>query len=143
MGSGLLFALGTKVSLVAGLALQVLAMAMLDVVINLYMLDHIPRRGLNHFEPRRLLFAGSAFARARGSASICNRNVAESLTYIVAALSTLTLLTFSGHCGWPTTPVCRPQRHRRRTRSVSCRDSFRSRVWCCRGCWRSAATGGG
>jgi len=62
MASALLFALGTTASLIAGLVLQVLAMAVLDIVVNLYLLDHIPRRGLSHFEPRRLLFAGAAFA---------------------------------------------------------------------------------
>jgi MFS family permease len=94
MASALLFALGTETSLVAGLALQVLAMAMLDVVINLYLLDHIPRRGLNHFEPRRLLFAGGAFALGPWIGVYLHRNVAENLTYVVAALSTLTLLTY-------------------------------------------------
>ncbi len=94
MASALLFALGTEASLVAGLALQVLAMAMLDVVINLYLLDHIPRRGLNHFEPRRLLFAGGAFALGPWIGVYLHRNVAENLTYVVAALSTLTLLTY-------------------------------------------------
>src|SRR5262249_22452476 len=72
-----LLALGTKASLVAGLALQMLAMAVLDVVINLYLLDHIPRRRLNHFEPRRLLFAGAAFAAGPGWAST---SIATSLT---------------------------------------------------------------
>jgi MFS family permease len=94
MASALLFALGTETSLIAGLALQVLAMAMLDVVINLYLLDHIPRRGLNHFEPRRLLFAGGAFALGPWIGVYLHRNVAENLTYVVAALSTLTLLTY-------------------------------------------------
>jgi MFS transporter, ACDE family, multidrug resistance protein len=94
MGSALLFTFGTKTSLVAGLALQVLAMAMLDVVINLYMLDHIPRRGLNHFEPRRLLFAGTAFALGPWVGVYLHRNVAGNLPYLVAALSTLTLLTY-------------------------------------------------
>jgi MFS family permease len=94
MASALLFALGTEASLVAGLALQVLAMAMLDVVINLYLLDHIPRRGLNHFEPRRLLFAGGAFALGPWIGVYLHRNVAENLTYVLAALSTLTLLTY-------------------------------------------------
>src|SRR5262249_59232191 len=42
-----LLALGTKPSLVAGLAMQMLAMAVLDGGINLYLLDHIPRRRLN------------------------------------------------------------------------------------------------
>jgi MFS transporter, ACDE family, multidrug resistance protein len=89
-----LLALGTKASLVAGLALQMLAMAMLDVVINLYLLDHIPRRRLNHFEPRRLLFAGAAFAAGPWIGVYLHRNVAEGLTYLVAALSTITMLTF-------------------------------------------------
>src|SRR5215470_10668942 len=89
-----LLALRTKASLVAGLALQMLAMAVLDVVINLYLLDHIPRRGLNHFEPRRLLFAGVAFALGPWIGVYLNRNVAGSLPYILAMLSTLTLLTY-------------------------------------------------
>jgi MFS family permease len=67
---------------------------MLDVVINLYMLDHIPRRRLSHFEPRRLLFAGTAFAAGPWVGVYLHRNVAENLTYLVAALATLTMLTF-------------------------------------------------
>ena len=94
MASAVLFAFGTKASLVAGLALQVLAMAMLDVVINLYLLDHVPRRKLNHFEPRRLLFAGGAFALGPWIGVHLHRNVTENLPYIIAALSTLTLLTY-------------------------------------------------
>src|SRR5262245_31889795 len=89
-----LLALGTKASLIAGLALQMLGMAVLDVVINLYLLDHIPRRRLNHFEPRRLLFAGTAFAAGPWIGVYLHRNVAENLTYLVAALATCTMLTF-------------------------------------------------
>jgi ACDE family multidrug resistance protein len=92
--SALLFTLGTQTALLAGLALQVVAMAMLDVVINLYLLDHIPRRGLNHFEPRRLLFAGSAFAAGPWVGVYLHRNVAENSTYLVAALATATLLIY-------------------------------------------------
>ena len=92
--SALLFTLGTQTTLLAGLALQVVAMAMLDVVINLYLLDHIPRRGLNHFEPRRLLFAGSAFAAGPWVGVYLHRNVAENSTYLVAALATATLLIY-------------------------------------------------
>ena len=94
MASALLLALGTKAALIAGLALQVLAMAILDVVINLYLLDHIPRRRLSHFEPRRLLFAGTAFAAGPWVGVYLSRNVAENLTYLMAALATLTMLTF-------------------------------------------------
>jgi len=71
MASALLFALGTETSLIVGLALQVLAMAMLDVVINLYLLDHIPRRGLNHFEPPGSCSPAAHSRWVPGSASIC------------------------------------------------------------------------
>jgi MFS family permease len=94
MLSALLFAFGTTTSLLAGLCSQALAMAMLDVVINLYLLDHVPRRRLSHFEPRRLLFAGTAFAVGPWAGVYLHRNVAENLTYLIAALAALTLLTF-------------------------------------------------
>ncbi len=48
--------------LIIGLSGQVLATALLELTINLYMLDHIPRRELNSLEPKRLLFSGTAFA---------------------------------------------------------------------------------
>src|SRR5262245_16036200 len=92
--SALLLAFGTTASLLAGLGLQALAMAMLDVVINLYLLDHVPRRRLSNFEPRRLLFAGSAFAIGPWVGVYLSRNVAEDLTYLVAVLATCTMLTF-------------------------------------------------
>jgi MFS family permease len=93
LSAGLL-ALATMPALIAGLALQMVGMAILEVVINLYLLDHIPRRRLNHFEPRRLLFAGTAFAAGPWVGVYLHRNVAENLTYLVAALATLTTLTF-------------------------------------------------
>jgi len=94
MLSALLLAFGTTATLLVGLGLQALAMAMLDVVINLYLLDHVPRRRLSHFEPRRLLFAGVAFAVGPWAGVYLHRNVAENLTYVIAALSALTLLSF-------------------------------------------------
>jgi MFS family permease len=77
MASVGLFAIGGSYCLVAGLALQALAIAMLDVVINLYLLDHVPRRELTVFEPRRLLFAGSAFAAGPWLGVFLHRHVVE------------------------------------------------------------------
>ena len=128
MLSALFLALGTTGSLVIGLATQALAMAILDVVINLYMLDHIPRRRLNHFEPRRLLFAGSAFALGPWVGVYLHRNVAENLTYLVAGLATLTLLTFFWTLRLADSPACSRRRRRRRARSSLCLGSLRSRA---------------
>lgn len=94
IASVVLLAMGTPATLLAGLALQVASTAVLDVVINLYLLDHVPRRGLNHFEPRRLLFAGTAFAAGPWIGVHLHRNVAEDLTYLMAGLATATLLTY-------------------------------------------------
>jgi MFS family permease len=92
--SNVLLACGTTWSLICGLAAQALSMAMLDVVINLYLLDHVPRRRLNHFEPRRLLFTGTAFALGPWLGVYLHRNVAENLTYALAGLAALILLAF-------------------------------------------------
>ena len=88
-----LFAMGTSHSLLLGLAFQVVSIAMLDVVINLYLLDHVPRRGLTFFEPRRLLFAGSAFAAGPWLGVYLYRNVAEWLPYLLVGVAMLALLT--------------------------------------------------
>ncbi len=79
---------------IAGLALQAMAMAMLDVAINLYMLDHIPRRQLNTFEPRRLLFTGTTFALGPWLGVYLNGHVDPRLAFLVAGISGLSLLTF-------------------------------------------------
>ena len=88
-----LFAMGTTTWLLLGLAFQVISIAMLDVVINLYLLDHVPRRGLTHFEPRRLLFAGSAFAAGPWLGVYLYRNVAEWSPYLLVGAAMLVLLT--------------------------------------------------
>jgi MFS family permease len=94
MASVGLFAIGSTYCLVAGLALQALAIAMLDVVINLYLLDHVPRRELTVFEPRRLLFAGSAFAAGPWLGVFLHRHVVEWFPYLVAGVAMLALLMF-------------------------------------------------
>ena len=42
----------------AGMALQVVGIAAAEITLNLYVLDHIPRRELIRFEPLRLFYAG-------------------------------------------------------------------------------------
>lgn len=45
----------------AGLAAQVAATAFFEIVLNLYVLDHVPRGEITRFEPRRLLFVAAPF----------------------------------------------------------------------------------
>lgn len=61
IGAAIAYAIGEMATVIAGLTLQVLGVAMLEIVMNLYVLDHVPRKELNSFEPRRMLYAGLAF----------------------------------------------------------------------------------
>lgn len=90
--SSILLACDHKASLVAGLVLQGAAGAALDVVISLYMLDHIPRRGLNTFEPRRLLFVGIAFTIGPLGGVYLSRHVAPVAPYVMTCGAMLLLL---------------------------------------------------
>ncbi len=49
------------VTIVAGLSAQMVGAACLENALSLYVLDHVPRRELGRFEPRRMLMAGAAF----------------------------------------------------------------------------------
>lgn len=92
MASATFFGQGTLAGLITGLALQISATAMLEVTINLYLLDHIPRKELNTFEPRRLLWSGLAFAAGPWLGVFLHENVANGLTYIVVTLVAALLL---------------------------------------------------
>ena len=90
--AGFAFAQANLTGLVIGLSGQVLGTALLELTINLYLLDHIPRRELNHFEPKRLLFSGTAFAVSPWLGVWLHHNVLENLTfYVVAGFAVLLL----------------------------------------------------
>ncbi len=92
VASAILFMQGHIWSAVLALLLQISATAALEVTISLYMLDHIPRRELNHFEPKRLLFSGMVFIAGPWVGVFLDRNVLENLTYLVVACTAALLL---------------------------------------------------
>ncbi|MDH3743054.1 MAG: MFS transporter, partial [Hyphomicrobiales bacterium] len=83
------------VGLVIGLSGQVMATAFLELTINLYLLDHIPRKELNHFEPKRLLFSGTAFAVCPWLGVWLHHNAHPNSTfYVVVGFAVLLALYF-------------------------------------------------
>jgi MFS transporter, ACDE family, multidrug resistance protein len=72
-------------ALVLGLMLQVSATACIEITINLYLLDHIPRRELKRFEPKRLLFAGVSFTAGPWLGVYLAENVGRDITYMLVA----------------------------------------------------------
>ncbi len=92
MTSATLLATGTLPGLIAGLACQITATAMLEVTINLYLMDHVPRKELKSFEPRRLLYSGLAFAAGPWLGVYMNENILDGLTFIAVAFSSAAML---------------------------------------------------
>ncbi len=52
-----LMSIGTAGWFVAGMVANALSIAALEIALNLYIMDHIPRRELGRFEPMRVFFA--------------------------------------------------------------------------------------
>ena len=94
--------------LVAALTIQIIGTAMLDVTINLYLLDHVARRELNTFEPRRLMFSGLAFIAGPWAGVYLNQNVLDNLTYMVVAAIALALLALFWQLRLTDSPAIRP-----------------------------------
>jgi MFS family permease len=85
---------GAPAALVLGLAAQVVGVAILEVVLNLYVLDHVPRRELNSFEPRRMTYTGSAFILCPWLGVYLQSNVMAGSTFVVVAVLSLAFLVF-------------------------------------------------
>lgn len=56
-----LLAAGGGMGIVAGMLANALSIAALEIALNLYIMDHIPRRELATFEPMRVFFAASTW----------------------------------------------------------------------------------
>lgn len=87
-----LFASGNAALFALGLGVQIVGGAALEVVINLYLLDQIPRRDLNVFEPRRLFYSGGAFVLGPWLGVFLHYSVAPNLTYALVAVLSLVFL---------------------------------------------------
>ena len=61
MGAVPLFAQQTLPMLIAGMLVQLYGLSCTSICLNLYVLDHIPRRSFTRFEPMRMLFSGGAW----------------------------------------------------------------------------------
>ncbi len=85
---------GLPVTLIAGLALQVVGVAMLEIVINLYVLDHVPRKELNSFEPRRMFYAGMVFIICPWAGIYLQTAVMPGLTFLLVGIFAVIFLVF-------------------------------------------------
>lgn len=88
------YLMGAPETLVLGLAAQVVGVAILEVVLNLYVLDHVPRRELNSFEPRRMTYTGAVFILCPWLGVFLQSNVMEGATFFAVGVLSLLFVAF-------------------------------------------------
>jgi MFS family permease len=92
--AALLLATGTLPGLIAGMVLQVFAIACLEITLNLYVLDHIPRHELGQFEPMRVFYMSVAFTVGPWLGVYLVAHVARWAPFALAAASALVSLGY-------------------------------------------------
>lgn len=100
LGVGLLvggmaaFTTGSMPWFAVGLGTQVAATAFFEIVLNLYVLDHVPRGEITRFEPRRLLFVAAPFTFGPWLGVYLGSKFGPEATYILVGLLGLTMLFY-------------------------------------------------
>jgi MFS family permease len=89
--ASLLYITGETWALVVALGLFVSGTAVIDTTLNMYVLDHIPRRSLAQFEPKRMFFGALTFSIGPWIGVQLHYNVAHNLAFVVAAAAALAL----------------------------------------------------
>jgi MFS family permease len=90
-----LMSIGTVGWFIAGMVANALSIAALEVALNLYIMDHIPRRELGRFEPMRVFFAAGMWTIGPWLGVSLHANVGPEAPYaLAAAMSVLTIIYF-------------------------------------------------
>src|SRR5208282_1562656 len=87
-----LLATGTFSGLLLGLTLNIFALACVEVTLNLYVLDHIPRHELGRFEPTRIFAAAAPWTVAPWLGVYLEQSVASVVPFAIAGTAALLLL---------------------------------------------------
>jgi drug/metabolite transporter (DMT)-like permease len=94
MLSPLLISLDDPLTLIVGLAAQLCSVALIEISLNLYVLDHIPRKGLTRFEPTRMAFSATSWTAGPWLGIKAAEIQPELPFYLSAGGAVLLLLTF-------------------------------------------------
>jgi MFS family permease len=90
----LLIAVGSPVLLVVGLAAQLCSVALIEISLNLYVLDHIERKNLTRFEPTRLAFSAASWTAGPWLGIKAAELMPELPFYLSSGVALVLLLTF-------------------------------------------------
>ncbi|MBV9523312.1 MAG: MFS transporter [Alphaproteobacteria bacterium] len=111
LSAGLLAA-ETPMGLVAGLILNVFALACFEIVLNLLVLDHIQRNELGRFEAKRIFVAAAPYTMGPWLGVYLQLHAARWLPFAVAGVTALVLLLYFRICGLALAPRAHPPSRR-------------------------------
>lgn len=94
IGAAPLFASGGLSGLVLGLSLHLVGAAMVSICLNLFVLDHIPRKALTRFEPLRMFFTGAVWTVAPLTGVYLGKLVAPWAPYAGSAAFAVAMLGY-------------------------------------------------
>lgn len=80
--------------LVVGMVAQVFAIASLEITLNLYVMDHIPRREISRFEPRRVFVTAGVFSLGPWVGVKMQTGLADWTPFLAAALAAAAMLAW-------------------------------------------------
>lgn len=90
------FISGTASGLIGGLLVNVFALACLETVLNLNVLDHIPRRELARFEAKRIFFAAAPWTFGPWLGVWLALHVERWVPFVATAITALVILVVVG-----------------------------------------------
>lgn len=88
------YASGNMMLFTVGLICQVIATAFFEIVINLYVLDHVPRTEITKFEPRRLLFVAAPFTFGPWLGVYLAERISPETTFALVGVFAIAMLGF-------------------------------------------------
>ena len=105
-----LMAVGGKWPLIAGMGLHTLAVGTLEVTLSLYVMDHIPRRELNNFEPTRVFFTAGIWTLGPWFGVWLGVNVGAMAPFALASFAAASLLAYFWYLRATDSPAVAPRR---------------------------------
>ncbi len=88
------YGMGTASGLIVALACQVTATACFEIVLNLYVFDHVPRTEIKGFEPKRLLYLAFPFTLGPWLGVWLAENAGPWATYALVGAFTFAMLGY-------------------------------------------------
>jgi len=107
-----LFLNGGLPFLIGGLILQAFALTAMEVTLNLFLMDYVPRKELSRFEPLRIFVSAGVWTLAPWSGVLLRTEVAVGAPYVAMATMAVATLGFFWYLRFTDDPAVRPARKR-------------------------------